>query len=129
MTAGDRAVSALYVNGRTRAWSMDLDRLPNQGQLDTSVPSHVVDLDALARACRWSDPDAIPVPAPPRLPLRRRLRWTWWEALAFVGGVALIVALVLSPLKTVLTLAVGAVIAYAVAAAHWHVTSRRETAP
>ena len=49
---GDRLVSAAFVTDPAliRPWSMDLDRLPNQGQLDTSVPAHAVDLDAIRRA-------------------------------------------------------------------------------
>lgn len=47
---GDRAVSALYITGHTRRWQPDLDGIPNQGQLDTSVPAYAVDLDAIQRA-------------------------------------------------------------------------------
>ena len=80
--SGDRATSTVYLATQTRPWSYG-DALPNQGHLDTSVPAHAVDLDALRRAA------GAPVPPcvrhePLRLPLARRLtpigRAAWWLA-------------------------------------------------
>lgn len=97
---GDRAVSALYVNGHTRRWSMDLDRLPNQGQLDTAVPSHAVDLDAIQRAGiprhidAWLE-DRYAEPRPVVVTHRPRRAWGWPEVATLLAIALVAVALIL----------------------------------
>lgn len=119
---GDRAVSAVYITDPAliRPWSMALDSLPNQGQLDTAVPAHAVDLDAIRRAAapEWGDEEwaVAPEHTRPRVVTHRRRRaWSWWEVLALVSLVVLIVALVIDPMRTLLHLFAGALIASAVA--------------
>ena len=108
---GDRAVSALYITdpALSRPWSMALDCLPNQGQLDTSVPAHAVDLDAIRRAAGLPVPDGdaewavAPEHHRPRVVRHRRrrdarqlaARVAWWvvariPAAVVIGGAVLL---------------------------------------
>ena len=87
MTAsGDRATITVYLATQTRPWRHE-DALPNQGHLDTSLPAHAVNLDAIRRAA------GIPIPPTvrheyPRLPLERRRR-SLWSIVADVAALTL----------------------------------------
>ena len=92
---GDRLVSAAYLREKTEPWRPGSHGLPNQGQLDTSVPAHAVDLDAIRRAGiprhidDWLE-DRYAHPRPRVVRHRRRRAVNWWGVASTVAGIAVI---------------------------------------